>query len=148
MNKYCFNCGVELESGSSRCHECGVKLVSSTISKPLNLNTSEKLYITNFLLLAANIFIFFIGVFYSYVRIYNNYLGNVRVSFYIGDPFYAIIFTGPLMFILGVWGVLRSKKDYDSDVISREQRIKSLILFWVILLFIFAMVVTMGEWDL
>lgn len=95
MNRYCYNCGVELQPGASNCHECGVRLLNSAFSskRTLNLSITTKRNVTLGFAVLINYVLLISSAFNGYYPIESINTWQFIVSFFYSIALLVYTFT-------------------------------------------------------
>ena len=105
MNKFCTNCGQELEADAKFCYNCGKKTVEDA-SKNINININNNSnnnqndgYVPKNKIAAG-----LLGIFLGCFGVHNFYLGYNSKA--VAQLLITILSCGVLSFVSGIWGLI------------------------------------------
>lgn len=123
MNKYCYNCGIELEPDITRCKECGVRIISRVESshRTLNLSVTSRRNVTFGLLVGFNFILLIASSFNGYYDMESINTWQFIISF-----FYSI-----LLFVFSIYAFIVTSNEFQSGNASVTEKLINNIIFVV-----------------
>ncbi len=141
MEKYCSNCGAELNEGADVCLACGkiLKKEESNLPKEDVEVLKEKKPLTPLFNLLSGISFVLVLVFYI-TAIFESWISSSSY-FWIGDDQYIAVFFWFVFLGLAITGYVISNKEFKSHKITRGEKGVATFMFISSLIFIYVVLV-------